>query len=425
MARIASDTGGFYQHLRWLPAKPAVLNGLSVVVVAFGVALAAILFATDLHAEPVVLATGLVVGAILIAAVVVLRLYANHLSSWPEANDELYQALLKGDHDRADQAIVKVQELVNVLPTDDFARGVVLAYLALYYDYRAMSPEAKAAYKESMRVLDLHRLYDPISYLQILSNASSFYMTHRDFEAAESMLDRSSDFLAAVRERPDLVDPWLIIEHKLCIHQSLAYLLMQSGELASARDSLERSQNLLRRVHLERRGYYHDSFSLLRAWLHTYEGNPDAAQSEYDRLDRPEEFHGVALHARILMLQGRLEKAEREMRRVFEISARTFELHHPAYFEMRCYQADCLYDLGRRREAFEMFGEVRSLVEDFDLPRNEAWRATLEKWRRRAVEGSDTDLQAALNSDLAKKPDPHNTGIMVLQRIRSYGARDD
>ncbi len=82
-----------------------------------------------------------------------------------------------------------------------------------------------------------------------------------------------------------------------------------------------------------------------------------------------------------------------------------------------------LFGQAKHDEAFVAFQEARSIVADFALPPDDAWRNALTTWLQRAKDLGRTELVAPLESELAQASGAPNQAITILEKLRIHADR--
>jgi hypothetical protein len=82
--------------------------------------------------------------------------------------------------------------------------------------------------------------------------------------------------------------------------------------------------------------------------------------------------------------------------------------------------AESLFGQVNYEAAFASLQEARSIVADFALPPDAAWRKTLETWLQRARELGKADVVASLEADLQAMPAAVEQRITILEKFRIH-----
>jgi hypothetical protein len=80
--------------------------------------------------------------------------------------------------------------------------------------------------------------------------------------------------------------------------------------------------------------------------------------------------------------------------------------------------AEALFGQSKLDDAFAALQEARSIVADFALPGDAAWRKTLETWLQRARELGKAEVAASLDAELQKMPAAAEQRVTILEKFR-------
>jgi hypothetical protein len=92
--------------------------------------------------------------------------------------------------------------------------------------------------------------------------------------------------------------------------------------------------------------------------------------------------------------------------------------NRPLLLDTRIDLAEALFGQAKHDEAFASFAEARSIVADFALPADHAWRKALATWLQRAKDLGRTELAAALEKELAQVSATPMQAITILEKFR-------
>jgi hypothetical protein len=86
--------------------------------------------------------------------------------------------------------------------------------------------------------------------------------------------------------------------------------------------------------------------------------------------------------------------------------------------------ADVLRDEGKHDEALAMLQEARSIVADFALPADAAWRRALQNWLHHARVLGNNDVAASLQAELDQSAASTTQAVTILEKfkVRPAGA---
>ena len=94
--------------------------------------------------------------------------------------------------------------------------------------------------------------------------------------------------------------------------------------------------------------------------------------------------------------------------------------HRPEILHPTLDLAEAYYGQAKHEAAFETLREARSIVADFALPPDAAWRKTLETWLQRARDLGKADEVASLETDLQEMAGMSFHGITILEKFRIH-----
>ena len=112
--------------------------------------------------------------------------------------------------------------------------------------------------------------------------------------------------------------------------------------------------------------------------------------------------------------------AEQSLRKYRKLTSALGTLHRPGLVDSTLDFAESLFGQAKHDDAFASLHEARSIVADFALPSDAAWRKTLETWLQRARELGKADLVASLEADLQAMPAAAEQRITILKKFRIH-----
>ena len=136
--------------------------------------------------------------------------------------------------------------------------------------------------------------------------------------------------------------------------------------------------------------------------------------------DDPDRADFLRARAMISLSRAESDHAERLLRRSLDSKNAVGTLRRPEFFGETLLLAEALFGQGKHGDAFASFEEARSIVADFALPADYAWRKALEIWLKRAKDLGRTELAASLESEIAQASATPVQAITILEKFRIH-----
>lgn len=367
--------------------------------------------------------------AVLVAFLVLSAIYdrtiANGRFTWMRLARKPSIAMHRGDSATAERAYQGAIERARKFSPNDKRRGVMLCELARFAQHQGRHQEALALFDESVNILAHIPKWDIICLIHranALLSYSHCYGEIRDFESSQRILERLSD-MVFVAERADelvivrAVDP-ILRSFEAILRWSIAYLLMETGELASASRHLDEAAAVMESLPRRYQQHYCDSHRRAVAYLEILSGNFLAAEEQLVNVHDSTNPSTQAVRAKLHLKRLEYAEAEKSLRLFQKNQTMLGNLHRPGLLETTLDLADALFHQSKNDDAFASFEEARAIVADFALPADGAWRKALATWLQRAKDLGRTELAASLEQELAKASATPVQAITILDKFR-------
>jgi tetratricopeptide (TPR) repeat protein len=339
--------------------------------------------------------------------------------SWRRLVQAPAKAWARGDAAEAERALQKALARAERFGPEDHRRGLMLVDLAGYLKSQGRYPEAQALFADAVAILARNWRRNPIDFFIALNNYAIFHIHRRDFPAAQALLEKVFDLLLLYKKERDDKEvsfPYHIFNFTL--HLNLVFLFMQMGELAEAQYWLAEADAVYRDVPSRNRTVYHDHYRAIRAYLLFMLGQFADATIEVDVAKNPEYAPCLRVRSKLLLVRREFAQAEETLRRYIDLEAKQGAMHRPELRDYYLDLAESRFGQAKHDEAFAALAEARTLVADFALPADPAWRRAMQTWLGRARALGRTDAAAALEAEVQQLALLPEQGITVSPRLR-------
>jgi tetratricopeptide (TPR) repeat protein len=300
----------------------------------------------------------------------------------------------------------------------------MLCELATYVKNHGRYPEALALYEESAAILAQHLNDCPLDYLTMLNNFAIYYIHLKDYGEALRILEKAVDLTFALK-KPEAsgviyVSVAVLHPYQVLLHLNLAFLFMEMRELAEADAHLDAAGSMLPLLGERGRARFVDHYVGTCALWDCEAGKFADAESEL--ADAGHADYPVCLRVRAILhrVRGEFAEAERLLRKYQENIRKTGTLHRPEMLKATLEFAECLFGQSKHDEAFAALQEAQSLVAEFALPTDAAWKKTLVTWLQRARDLGKADVVASLEVELQRIPPASEQSIAILEKFRIH-----
>jgi len=284
-------------------------------------------------------------------------------------------------------------------------------------------PEALAMYEESVAILSKDRAKEPLDYFVGLNNYGICFIHLKDYETAQSILERAIDLTLTARKRE--ADRMVIMPLKqvqmlqFVLHMNLAFLFMEMTELGEAELQLREADAMVPLLSKKVKAAWHDHYVAMCALWEFESGNFAEAEKEIAEAGNPNYPACLRVRARLHMVRHELPQAEELLRKHQAEEKKKGTLHRPEMLKPVLDFAEVLFGQGKPDEAIAALNEARAIVADFKLPADAAWRRSLELWRRRAHEMKRPELAESLGTDIDRLVTAPSNAITILDRFKT------
>ena len=329
-------------------------------------------------------------------------------------------AWAKGDSQGAETAYRAALLRANSYPKDNYRRGMMLAELSRYVMYQGRRNEALDLITESSRILSIYQREEPMSYFLALISSAYFFLHVKKFDEAQRIFEKILDGIPTLKMREPVRTesiPFGSLDLERSLHLELAGLFIYAGELDEAKHCLQAAESLIGKPSFQRRN---EPFLALKCFLHIALGQHAEAANVLESAHK--RFSEGLLPARVAvqLTGGQYKEAEQTLLRFFESMRKVGTLHRPGLEGWKLDLAESLFGQAKHDDAFASLQEARSIVADFALPADAAWRKTLEKWLQRTRELGRAEVAASLEAELQAMPAMANQAITILERFRLH-----
>jgi tetratricopeptide (TPR) repeat protein len=366
----------------------------------------------------------------LVAVVVIVQYYRQGFFTWMRLARQPAQAMQRGNPEAAERAYQSALARAKRFGPLDRRRGLMLADLAGYLVLQGRRQEARALAEESLRILAQHPREDRDHYFLAIQNLSLFLIAAKEYEAAQRLLDRGMDAILILKKPADAnsggpgawarsselvaLDSWNFVFQTV-----LAYLLIEADELSQAEHRLGEIDRIFSEFNARWQTAYHDSCFLIRAHWHCAVGQFEEAERWCAQTQLgPADSFFARVRAAIDLARKDYLGAEHILRDHLDMQGRVGTRHRQDLLPHTLALADALFGQAKHDDAFASFEEARSIVADFALPADNAWRKALATWLQRAKDLGRTELAASLEKELAQVSATPIQAITILEKFR-------
>jgi tetratricopeptide (TPR) repeat protein len=327
--------------------------------------------------------------------------------------------MARGDAAGAELAYAKALARAKRFAPDDPRRGMMLFELAMYAKNQGRYQEGLALYEECVEILSKH---EPLDYFTALNNYGICFISLKDFEAAQRILEKAIDLTLGVRKRQQnsLVKmPLHTVQWFECIlRMNLVFLLMEMHELAEAELQLRQADAILPLLSKRTQAAYFDHYVGICALWEFKSGKLAEAASEIAEARNPDYSVCLSVRAKLHIVGQEFALAEQLLRKYQNEVLKKGILRRPDLLDHTLDLAEALFGQRKHDDAFASLQEARSIVADFAMPADDAWRKALATWHQRATELGRTKLAASLDMELAQAMATPNPAITILDKFR-------
>jgi tetratricopeptide (TPR) repeat protein len=328
--------------------------------------------------------------------------------------------IARGDREAAEQAYQKALTRARHFAKDDERRGTMICVLAGFLADQGRRNEAEVLFEECIETLSQQKGWRRLSLFIALNNYSVFLINFKEFGHATQVLENAIDLIPTLRK----VSPATVLmnqgmqveELELILQLKLVDLFFHFNELSEARFHLEDADSLFLRLASRGKSRYWDLLKAKRCLWRCKNGNYEEAWIECEGIKSPRFLSSIK--TKVFLARKDFDLAEQQIRIFLAIEWKARPLHHPNLLEPTLDLTEALFGQGKHEDAFASLQEARSIVADFALPPDAAWRKTLETWLRRARELGKADVAASLEAELQAMPAMANQAITILEKFR-------
>jgi tetratricopeptide (TPR) repeat protein len=331
------------------------------------------------------------------------------------------KALARGDAKGAESAFQRASAYAQSLSKRDFRRGAMLSELAKYLASQGRHEEALAHHKEAVELLEHHWLKQPQWFFPALNNYAVYLMYGRRFGEAQQALEKLIDLLPGTKKPRWGPKVRLLIETlDIALRVNIAHLLTELGQFQEVDAQLRAAEEAVPMAPDAQQPLLRDMILAKRCLAKCAAGEFAEAVIDLNLANDPDQTGFLRARAAISQSRGDFEHAERFLRRELECKDVVGTRHRPEFFWSHVLIADAIFGQSKHDEAFASLQEARSIVADFTLPPDAAWRKSLEAWLQRARELGKADEVASLEAELLKMPATANQAITILEKFRIH-----
>jgi tetratricopeptide (TPR) repeat protein len=332
---------------------------------------------------------------------------------WLRIAQRPWEELLRGHAVAADRAYDKALCYAKSYPLTYFRRGAMLRELGVFLMDRGRQSEARAVFDETVAILERHAANCPLDYIMALNNLALFLMRGRQYQAAQETLERALDLSPTIK-RANIQS----LEMELFLRLNLVFLFTRMNYLDEAKLHLAEAQQLLDTLGRRSRNGFQGLFLAARSLLNCAAGQYEAAEN--DIALGPNAGDLLWAKAKVHLARREYFQAEQILRKTIGEWEKLGTSHRPENLDLTLDLAEALFGQANHDIAFASLQEARSIVADFALPPDAAWRKTLEAWLQRARELGKADVAASLETELTKIPVTANQAVTILEKFRIH-----
>jgi tetratricopeptide (TPR) repeat protein len=331
--------------------------------------------------------------------------------------------MARGDPLNAERAYQKALKRAQRFPAKDHRRGLMLSWLSQFVVDQGRYHEAKILLEECVEILACHQDTNPMDYFNALNLHAVYFIELRDFDSAQRILEKVLDLTVLTSKANE---DWAGFERdqnneiKFAMCLNLVSVFIEIRELTEAGYRLKEADSIFPDLKKKIQARWHDFYILIRTSLMCEMGNLTDAMKEIARAKDPEDPRFLRASAKILLAKQDFDQAEQSLRKYFEHQSKTGMVHRREVLAPTLDLAEALFGQAKHDDAFASLQEARSIVADFALPSDAAWRKTLETWLQRAREQGRVDVAASLDAELRAMPAMANQAITILAKFRLH-----
>jgi tetratricopeptide (TPR) repeat protein len=363
----------------------------------------------------------ILVAAILIGWKLVVK---RGLFTWMRLAQQPAKLMARGEREAAEAACAKGLARARQFGEHDHRRGLMLCELAMFVKLQGRMDEALALYEESVSIMSEHQEKEPLDYFVVLNNYGICFIQLKDYERAQSILEKAIDLTFAARKREGDSMVVMPLQHvqllQFVLHLNLAFLLMEMRELAEAEQQLREADALAPLLAKPFHAAWHNHYIAICALWEFESGKFAAAEAELAEADNPDYPPCLRAQAKLHMVRQEFAEAEALFRKYQHEEGKKGTLHLPDKLKPTLEYGECLFEQGKHDAAFAELKEARSIVVDFKLPPDETWRRDLAIWLQRARELNKAELIVSLEEELRKIPTTLEQRVTILEKLRIH-----
>jgi tetratricopeptide (TPR) repeat protein len=334
---------------------------------------------------------------------------------WLRLAQRPWQQLQRGNLTAAERAYDKALVYANSYPFNRYRRGVMLRELGIYLLGTGRHTETRALLREAVAILEKHSPQMAFDYFLALNNLAIHYINARDYETAQQALERAID-LSPLLKKSNIKSPDL----DLLLRLNLAFLLIKLKLLDDAAARLDEAEKLIGTESRRSRKAIQVHYLSQRCQLNLALGRPDDIEKDLAHTPDLQSAGLLWAKANVHLFRGEFAQAEGVLRTEMESWKKSGTPHRPDALQTSLDLAEALFGQPKHDEAFATLHEARSIVADFALLPDAAWKKSLETWLQRARELGKADIAASLEAELQKMPATVNHGITILEKFRIH-----
>jgi len=334
---------------------------------------------------------------------------------WLRLAQRPMKELMKGNGAIADGAYQKALVRARRYRAGDYRGAVMLFELANYQMNRVRRKEAQALFEESLAILEKNVKNGGINYFIAINNYAVILLEGKAYQAAQEILERAVDLIPALK-KTKMQCP----EMELMLHLNLTFLILKLNNPHEAKPHLEEAEKLFTGLGWLSRRSFRDLFLSYRALWNCALGQYEAAEKDIATASNSEYGNLLWAQAKVRLAQKEFHQAEGILLKDRVYWKKLGTTQRPETLHPTLDLAEAYYGQAKHEAAFETLREARSIVADFALPPDAAWRKTLETWLQRARELGKADEVASLEADLREMAGTAIHAITILEKFRIH-----
>lgn len=147
-------------------------------------------------------------------------------------------------------------------------------------------------------------------------------------------------------------------------------------------------------------------------------GNFAEAEEELERSKNREYPTCMRARAKLMLVRQEYNQAEQVLGKYLKQERKKGLRDRPEFLDPKLDLAEAFFGQTKHDDAFASMQEARSIVADFALPPDAAWRKSLETWLQRAREIGKADVAASLDAELQVMPAAVEQRVTILEKFR-------